>query len=198
MDFIFPTSDLAEIPEDDRFADELSPTTAVNSGPGTYGLKGDGRMPGSPAGHSGRFRLLDSPLRAEIIGAAEQRHSRSVSSTSNQSNRSTSSNNSSVFNQKGPKMRRFGPGLVYYDLLSNIGEFCFALELRPGAEWNPATGGVEDVSFMFYARHVPTGDDVALKYTDLNISSNCELIERLIVGSLVRRLSFNTDFRPAL
>lgn len=43
------------------------------------------------------------------------------------------------------------------------------------------SGGVEDVSFLFYARHIPTGDDVTLKYTDLGISSDFKLIEKLVV-----------------
>lgn len=117
-DFIFPPSPSPAAADSGRTGDDSSPTTAVNP---QAGFKGDGRLE-SPIEHSGRnLRLLDSAVKAELIGAVQQRHNRSVSSTSAQSNRSTSSNSSSVFNQRPIKARRFSTGLVYYELLSNIG-----------------------------------------------------------------------------
>ncbi|KAJ3277225.1 U4/U6-U5 snRNP complex subunit lsm3, partial [Blyttiomyces sp. JEL0837] len=41
-------------------------------------------------------------------------------------------------------------------------------------------GGVDDISYLYLAKHIPTQDLVALKYTDLTLSPDFELIEELI------------------
>ncbi|KAJ3159831.1 hypothetical protein HDU86_001483 [Geranomyces michiganensis] len=41
-------------------------------------------------------------------------------------------------------------------------------------------GGVDDISYLYLAKHVPTGEFVALKYTDLTLSPDYELIDELI------------------
>ncbi|KXS10165.1 kinase-like protein, partial [Gonapodya prolifera JEL478] len=41
-------------------------------------------------------------------------------------------------------------------------------------------GGVDDLSFLYLARHIPTRELVALKYTDLTISPDFELVEEVI------------------
>ena len=106
--------------------DPLTPRTAVNglSSPNSP----DKSLDGSPnKEHTDLAPLrwtnprMDPSLAAELVSAAEARHNRSVSSTSSQSAKSTNSSGSSV-NQKLPKGRKFGPGLAYYELLSNIGK----------------------------------------------------------------------------
>ncbi|KAJ3337687.1 hypothetical protein HDU93_000694 [Gonapodya sp. JEL0774] len=54
-------------------------------------------------------------------------------------------------------------------------------------------GGVDDLSFLYLARHLPNGELVALKYTDLTISPDFELIEEVIV-SLAVVLPYHTSF----
>ncbi|KAI9026159.1 kinase-like domain-containing protein [Hyaloraphidium curvatum] len=162
-DFIFPDS-----PALPAGLGEDSPTTAVD----------DGQLPPSkiafrdPPGIGGRpLRALDAALAEELVLAAEARHNRSVSSNSSASNKSASSTGSGPLPQirVQPKQRRFGPGLVHYQLLSNIVA-------------NASPGGVEDISFLFYGRHIPTGDEVTLKYTDLGISSTPELLDSMIAS----------------
>ncbi|TPX61350.1 hypothetical protein PhCBS80983_g01182 [Powellomyces hirtus] len=41
-------------------------------------------------------------------------------------------------------------------------------------------GGVDDISYLYLAKHIPTGESVALKYTDLTLSPDYELIDELI------------------
>ncbi|KAI8926763.1 kinase-like domain-containing protein [Entophlyctis helioformis] len=56
---------------------------------------------------------------------------------------------------------RFSSNLADYDLISDV-------------------GGVDDISFLYLAKHNPTGDMVALQYTDLTLSPDYEFIEELI------------------
>ena len=42
-------------------------------------------------------------------------------------------------------------------------------------------GGIEDISFLFLARHIPSNRLVSLKLTDLTISTDYEFIEELVV-----------------
>ncbi|KAJ3315164.1 hypothetical protein HDV04_004305 [Boothiomyces sp. JEL0838] len=41
-------------------------------------------------------------------------------------------------------------------------------------------GGVEDISFLYLARHIPTGKTVTLKLTDLSLSMDYEFIDEVI------------------
>ena len=43
------------------------------------------------------------------------------------------------------------------------------------------SGGVDEISFMFLAKHLITGKRVSLKLTDLKLSQDYEFIEQLIV-----------------
>ncbi|KAJ3041661.1 hypothetical protein HDV00_008938 [Rhizophlyctis rosea] len=49
-------------------------------------------------------------------------------------------------------------------------------------------GGVDDVSFLVLAKHIPTGEFVGLKYTDLSLSPDFEFITELTEA--VRNTSF--------
>jgi hypothetical protein len=44
--------------------------------------------------------------------------------------------------------------------------------------------GVEDISFLYLAKHLPTGKIVCLKLTDLHISTDYELIDEVIVRDI--------------
>ena len=47
---------------------------------------------------------------------------------------------------------------------------------------NPANlGGVDDISYLYIAKYIPTQETVALKYTDLTLSPDFELIDELVV-----------------
>ncbi|KAI8848079.1 kinase-like domain-containing protein [Chytridium lagenaria] len=61
----------------------------------------------------------------------------------------------------GSGKRFFSAFISDYELLSDI-------------------GGVDDISYLYLARYVPTKEIVALKYTDLTLSPDYELIEELI------------------
>eukprot|EP00842_Homolaphlyctis_polyrhiza_P002858 jgi/Hompol1/3573/HPOL_003292-RA len=41
-------------------------------------------------------------------------------------------------------------------------------------------GGVDEISYLYLARHIPTGEFVALMYTDLTISSEYDFVEEII------------------
>lgn len=41
-------------------------------------------------------------------------------------------------------------------------------------------GGVDDISYLYLAKHIPTGSYVSLKYTDLALSPDFEFVEELI------------------
>lgn len=42
-------------------------------------------------------------------------------------------------------------------------------------------GGMEDISFLFLAKHVPSGHLVSLKLTDLTLSQDSEFLEEVTV-----------------
>jgi hypothetical protein len=44
---------------------------------------------------------------------------------------------------------------------------------------------VDDVSFLYLSKYVPTGELIALKYTDLTLSSDHEFIDEMIVSESV-------------
>ncbi|KAJ8325610.1 hypothetical protein O5D80_005814 [Batrachochytrium dendrobatidis] len=56
---------------------------------------------------------------------------------------------------------RFTNNIKDYDLISDI-------------------GGVDDISFLYLAKFIPSGEVVALKYTDLTISPDYEFVDELI------------------
>lgn len=43
-------------------------------------------------------------------------------------------------------------------------------------------GGIDDISFLYLAKYIPTGESVALKYTDLTLSPDFELIDEVVVS----------------
>ncbi|KAI8821857.1 kinase-like domain-containing protein [Fimicolochytrium jonesii] len=95
----------------------------------------------------------------------ETSHDRKASAKSKSSHHrrgSTASSLSGIFhNRKSLERTHFTNEIGDYELISDI-------------------GGVDDISYLYQARHIPTGDPVALKYTDLTISPDYELIEELI------------------
>jgi hypothetical protein len=56
-----------------------------------------------------------------------------------------------------------------YEIIREIGKSCLML------------GGVEDISFLFLAKHKSTGRLLSLKLTDLTISIDYEFIEQVVV-----------------
>ena len=42
-------------------------------------------------------------------------------------------------------------------------------------------GGVEDISYLFIAKHIPSDQLVGLKLTDLTLSNDYELLQEVIV-----------------
>ncbi|KAI9146326.1 kinase-like domain-containing protein [Paraphysoderma sedebokerense] len=74
---------------------------------------------------------------------------------------------SSIFNSKREREKHyrsveFSTNIQDYELMSPI-------------------GGVDDISYMYLSRYIPTQDLVALKYTDLTISPDWEFLEELMV-----------------
>ncbi|KAJ3174999.1 hypothetical protein HDU87_006533 [Geranomyces variabilis] len=57
-------------------------------------------------------------------------------------------------------------------------------------------GGVDDISYLYVAKHVPTGEYVALKYTDLTLSPDYELIDELIRTVRNTRLCQHRNILP--
>ncbi|KNC96523.1 STE/STE20/FRAY protein kinase [Spizellomyces punctatus DAOM BR117] len=75
---------------------------------------------------------------------------------------SSGSTLSGIFQSKKSQRRhQYTNDIQDYELLSDI-------------------GGVDDISYLYLARHIPTGEYVALKYTDLTLSPDYELIDELI------------------
>ncbi|KAI9098605.1 kinase-like domain-containing protein [Phlyctochytrium arcticum] len=66
-----------------------------------------------------------------------------------------------MFSHKKNRKHHFTNRIQDYELLSDI-------------------GGVDDISYLYLARHLPTGEYVALKYTDLTLSPDFELIDELV------------------
>ncbi|KAJ3185245.1 hypothetical protein HDU85_001295 [Gaertneriomyces sp. JEL0708] len=75
---------------------------------------------------------------------------------------SNASSLSGIFQSRKLRARhKFTNDIRDYELLSDI-------------------GGVDDISYLYLARHTPSGQYVALKYTDLALSGDFELIDELI------------------
>nr|KAJ3422958.1 hypothetical protein HK105_005307 [Polyrhizophydium stewartii] len=57
-------------------------------------------------------------------------------------------------------------------------------------------GGVNDVSYLYLAKHLPTGETVGLKYTDLTLSPDFEFVEELIRGVSNTRMCKHPSILP--
>ncbi|KAJ3019050.1 hypothetical protein HKX48_002402 [Thoreauomyces humboldtii] len=98
---------------------------------------------------------MDSP------GSARKERQSSAEANPKQRRPSTASGLSSKFSKKHHTVHHFTNDIQHYELISDI-------------------GGVDDISYLYLAKHVPTGEYVAIKYTDLTLSPDYELIDELI------------------
>ncbi|KAI8802441.1 kinase-like domain-containing protein [Cladochytrium replicatum] len=103
-----------------------------------------------------RFSLMESPKRLN-----GRKPSAGASSKSSKSSKSSASSLYQRSNRKRSELYRFTPSIQDYELLGDI-------------------GGIDDIAYLYLARHLPTNEIVALRYTDLTLSADFELIEELI------------------
>jgi serine/threonine protein kinase len=64
--------------------------------------------------------------------------------------------------------------------------------------FNTFPGGVDDVSFLYLARHKPSLEIVSLKYTDLSLSPDSEFVEELIKSTQNSVLLRHANILPYL
>ncbi|KAI8800100.1 kinase-like domain-containing protein [Cladochytrium replicatum] len=100
--------------------------------------------------------MMDSPPKQN-----RRKQSAGASSKSSKSSKSSASSLYQRSNRKRSDLYRFTTSIHDYELLGDI-------------------GGIDDISFLYLARHLPTNEIVALRYTDLTLSADFELIEELI------------------
>ncbi|TPX44622.1 hypothetical protein SeMB42_g02198 [Synchytrium endobioticum] len=96
-------------------------------------------------------------------------HANDGSNPTIRSRTTTPSKSKSIFNSK-PRSHntlQFTSDIADYELLHDV-------------------GGVDDISYLYMARYIPTRELVALKYTDLTLSPDFELIDELV------RTAYNT------
>jgi serine/threonine protein kinase len=57
--------------------------------------------------------------------------------------------------------------------------------------------GVEDISFLYLAKHIPTGKVICLKFTDLHLSTDYELIDEVINNVKNSKMLKHHNIMPA-